>query len=227
MKIAVVQHRLRPAPAQDLEALLLAAANAVASGAEALFLPEIAALSEGPLRDELSRRADDEIPVPLLVPLAEPDQGGDPAAFLEHDALGVVAILSDDACMDADVLAQTAEREPDVLVLLPGSESELQAEAVLELAIALSTSVAALVLIVEPYGADLGVAGHGGSAVVHLGEMLAEATEGDALLLVDVATPIGPPEPRGPLPLMPPLLAGRVAAHAGRKLTVDYPADLG
>jgi hypothetical protein len=128
--------------------------------------------------------------------------------------------------MDTRTLTLVAESGADILLLAPGSESELQAEAVLELAIGLSTSVASLVAVVEADGAELGVAGHGGSALVYLGEVLAEAMAGDDVLVADVVTPIGAPEPRSPLPQIPPLLAGRLAAHEGRKPEVDYPADL-
>ena len=219
MKLAIVQHLLRPAPAQDLEALVIAAARAAASGADLVIVPDVNAVSDGPLRDELARRLDDAVAVPTLV------AGTDLETVAE--GLGRVLLLSGDDCMEAEVLRSLAADPPDALVLAPGSESELQAEAMLELAIGLSTSVASLVMIVEADGAEPGVAGHGGSAIVHLGEVLAEALAGDDVLLADLADPPGRPEPRGSMPQVPPLLAGRLAAHQGRKPDVGYPADLG
>ena len=219
MKIAVVQLELRPAPAQDVEALVLAAARAAAAGADLIVLPDAAAVTEGPLRDELIRRLDDEVSAPSLV------AGTDVEAV--HDELGRILMITGDGCMDPVVLGALAADAPSALVLAPGSESELQAEAMLELAIGLSTSVSPLVLVVETDGADPGVGGHGGSAIVHLGEVLAEAMAGDDVLHAEVLTPLGRPEPRGLLPQVPPLLAGRLAAHEGRKLDVGYPADLG
>lgn len=219
MKTAVVQHQLRPAPAQDVEALVLAAARAAATGADLIVIPDVAAVSDGPLRDELVRRLDDEIAVPSLV------AGTDAEAV--HADIGRIVVIAGDDCMDPSVLQSLRVDGPDALVLAPGSESDLQAEAMLELAIGLSTSVASLVIVAEADGAEPGVAGHGGSAIVHLGEVLAEALAGDDLLHAEIALPLGPPEPRGALPEVPPLLAGRVAAHQGRRPDVDYPADLG
>lgn len=219
MKIAVVQLELRPAPAQDVEALVIAAARAAAAGADLIVLPDAAAVTEGPLREELIRRLDDEVAAPSLV------AGTD--AEVVHDQIGGILVVTGDGCMDPVVLEALAAEAPSALVLAPASESELQAEAMLELAIGLSTSVSPLVIVAETDGAEPGVGGHGGSAVVHLGEVVAEAIAGDDVLFADLVTPLGGPEPRGPLPQVPPLLAGRLASHAGRKLDVGYPADLG
>lgn len=219
MKIAVVQLMLRPAPAQDVEALVLAAGRAAAAGAELIVLPDAAAVSDGPLRDELVRRLDDEVTAVSLV------AGTDAEA--DHPDIGRVLVLAGDRCMDPVVLGSLLADAPGALILAPGSESELQAEAMLELAIGLSTSVAPLVVIAETDGADAGVGGHGGSAIVHLGEVLAEAMAGDDVLYAEILTPLGGPQPRGPLPQVPPLLAGRLASHEGRRLDVGYPADLG
>lgn len=227
MRIAVVQHLLRPAPAQDLEALVVAASRAVANGADLIFAPNIVALNDGPLREETYRRLDVEVRCPVLIPRLDSERDVNAPLPLEDEMLGLVVVLTGDSCMDAETLRELFEDSLAVLVLAPRSESELQAEAVLELALGLSTSVAPLVIVVEPDGAEVGAPGHGGSAVVHLGEMLAEAMAGDDVLLADVVTPLGRPEPRSPLPVVPPLLVGRVAAHHGRKLDVGYPADLG
>jgi hypothetical protein len=226
MRIAVVQHSLRPAPAQDLEALVLAASAAAASGAMAVVLPEAPALIDGPLVDELWRRLDDAVPgVTVLVSRPE-SVGPHTAAVTEIGLLGRVALLSGDACLDPEALADVMRAAPDIAVLAPRSESELQAQAVLEFAIGLSTSLVSLVIIAEPDGAEIGEPGHGGSAVVHMGQVIAEAMTGSDTLLFDIDLPAGPPEPRSALPLLPRLLEQRLAAHQGRKLVVDYPADV-
>lgn len=224
MKIAVVQHSLRPAPAQDLEVLVIATARAAAAGAELVILPDVAALSEGPLGDDLYRRIEDGAPgLDFIVA-----HSGDSAAPAHHlEGLGTVVLLAGDACIDADVLRSASAEAPGLVVLAPGSESELQAEAILEHAIALSTSLASAIVVVETDGAQVGEPGHGGSAIVHLGQVLAEAGAGDDILLADLAVPLGPPEAHEALPAVSPLLQQRVAVHRGLKVDVDYPADLG
>lgn len=226
MKFAVVQHALRPAPAQDLEALVLAVARAAAMGAEVVFLPNVSALYEGPLGDELVRRIAAELPSVEIVLAQGAGAVSDDVAEAFASALGTTIVHVGDDAIDLDVLRRCAAEKPGVLLLAPGAESDLQAQAVLELAIGLSTSLASLVLIVETYGAELGEAGHGGSAIVHLGQVLAEAIAGDDVLLADVVAPLGAPEAPAAIPEVPPVLLQRLAAHRGRKLHVGYPADL-
>lgn len=226
MKFAVVQHALRPAPAQDLEALVLAVARAAAMGAEVVFLPNVSALYEGPLADELVRRITAELPSVEIVLAQGAGAVSDDVAEAFASALGTTIVHVGDDAIDLDVLRRRAAEKPGVLLLAPGAESDLQAQAVLELAIGLSTSLASLVLIVETSGAELGEAGHGGSAIVHLGQVLAEAVAGDDVLLADVVAPLGPPEAPAAIPEVPPVLLQRLAAHRGRKLHVGYPADL-
>lgn len=226
MKIAVVQHRLRPAPAQDLEALVGASGEAARRGAQVLVLPAVPALQDGPLSEELWRRLDEAAPgAALLIPRVPEGHAG-VSQMREVEPLGRVALISADSVSDAAALSASAEKRPGVAVLSPGSESELQAEAFLELAIGLSTSLASLVIVAETDGATIGEPGHGGTAILHLGEVLAEAMGGDDLLIADVEVPVGSPEPASALPEIPLLLAQRLAAHRGRKLSVDYPADL-
>lgn len=228
MKIAVVQHALRPAPAQDLEALVIAVARAASLGAGLVVLPDIPAVHDGPLGDDLFRRTEEGAPGVLVIPAhryeADPAHG---PLELPADEAGVAYALVGDDAIDPDVLPACATRKPGLLVLAPGAESELQAQAVLELAVALSTSLASVVVIAETDGAEPGEPGHGGSAIVHLGEVLAEAVAGDDLLIAEVVTPLGPPEAPAALPEVPPLLVQRIAAHQGRKVDVGYPADLG
>jgi len=226
VKIAVVQHRLRPAPAQDLEALVLACSRSAALGAEVVFLPDVAAVHNGPLADDLFRRMGKDAPG-LTVFVAHRDARGDTG--LARDDVGPlrgVILLAGDDAVDPEILHACTELRPAVVALAPGSESELQAQAVLELAIALSTSLASVVVVAETDGAEVGEAGHGGSAIVHLGQVLAEAVAGDDLLMADIALPLGPPEAPEALPTVPPVLTQRLGAHRGRKVDVDYPADL-
>ena len=226
MKIAVVQHRLRPAPAQDLEALVAAAGEAVRRGAHVVVLPPVPAVQNGPLGEELWRRLQEAAPgVSVLMPPVPEGHAGT-VQVQDAEPLGRLALISADSVIDPAALSGAATRKPEVVVASPQSESELQAEACIELGIGLSTSLAALVIIAETDGAPVGEPGHGGTAVLHLGEVLAEAMGGDDLLLSDVGVPIGLPEPPGALPEIPLLLAQRLAAHRGQKLNVDYPADL-
>lgn len=223
MRIAVVQHVPRPAPAQDLEALVAATTRAAAGGATWVVLPVVPALDQGPLHEELWCRLEGDVPgVGALVASAdEGANGGD------EEAPGLTVTLAGDHCYSPASLEAAHASAPGVLVLAPGAESELQAEATLELALELSTSVASVVIVVETDGAEPGEPGHGGSAIVHLGEVVAEALSGDDILFADIEAPVGPPEAPSPLPGIPLLLAQRVAAHGGHKLEVDYPADLG
>lgn len=228
MKIVVVQHELRAAPAQDLEALVLALARAASLGADLVVLPDVAAVHDGPLGDELFRRAEEAASGVVVWPAHryDSDNGHGPLPFATEVAGVAYALVGDDA-IDPEALAECAAHRPGLLVLAPGAESELQAQAVLELAVGLSTSLASVVLVVEADGSGPGEPGHGGSAIVHLGEVLAEAAAGDDLLVAEIVTPLGPPEAPTAFPGVPPVLTQRIAAHRGRKVEVDYPADLG
>lgn len=227
MRLAVVQHRSRPAPAQDLEALAIATARAVELEAEIIVLPAVRAVHEGPLSDELYCRMED-VAADAEILTVQPDRDADESFTVREVAgLGRCVLLWGDACIDPEVLTAAAAIAPGVAVLAPGSESELQAQAVLELAIALSTSLASVVVLAETDGAEMGEPGHGGSAIVHLGQVLAEAMSGDDLLVADLPVPLGPPEAPAALPEIPPVLLQRIAAHRGLKVAVDYPADLG
>lgn len=142
----------------------------------------------------------------------------------EH--LGTLCLLEGDAALDPAEHARARIQAPDVLALAPAAESELQAEAVLELAIALSTAVAGLVVVLEHSGAEIGRPGHGGSAIVVLGEVVAEALGDEDVLVSEVPVPVPSPGPRSPLPELPTILAQRLANHRGEKPSTDYPADL-
>jgi len=149
-----------------------------------------------------------------------------PVAVQGMEPFGRVVIIAGDAAIDPEQHRRLAADPPDVLVLAPGSESELQAEAVLELAIGLSVSLAPVVIIAEAAGAEPGSPGHGGSAIMMLGEVLAEAVFDDQILTADIDLPVTAPEPRAALPALPTILAQRLAHHRGERLSVDYLADL-
>ena len=62
------------------------------------------------------------------------------------EGLGRIALLAGDACMTGLELVRILGDAPNVAVLAPRSENDLQAEAVMELAIGLSESLAGLVV---------------------------------------------------------------------------------
>lgn len=231
MRIAVVQHRLRDTPEEDARALGAAAGVASKRGAELVVMPEVFSLGDhGSASRELLYGLLDEIPDgQRLLPHIGADKPGlaftsDPLPGLE--ALGRPAIVIGDSCLVGAEWIGVLGSAPDLVVLAPRSENDLQAEAALELAIGLSESVCGLVLVCEPTGAEPGDPGHGGSAIIFLGEVLGEATGGDDVLFADLELPLAKPEPREPLPDIPPILKQRLAHHQGLKPEVDYPADL-
>lgn len=142
------------------------------------------------------------------------------------DVLGKVAVLTGDEAIDPAEHARLAADPPDALVLYAGAESDLQAEAVVELAIALSLSVCGTVVVSERSGAEPGEPGHGGSAIIVLGQVVAEAMTDDDVIIADVPVPPLSPDPRNRLPELPPILGQRLAHHRGERMPVEYPADL-
>jgi hypothetical protein len=231
MRVAVVQHRLRETAEADALAFGDAARAAAARNAGFIIFPEVFSLDGGPVRDRMSRIVDEHIGGrPYLIPHVGPDTRAMAFATAQipgvAESLGTVALLVGDACIDPARLHGAAASEPDVLVLVPRSESDLQAEAVLELAIGLSESVAGLVLVVDAIGGEPGEVGHGGSAIISVGEVLAEAVADEELLVAEIGEPAPQPVSRQPVPPVPPILLQRLAHHEGRVPEVDYPADL-
>ena len=169
------------------------------------------------------RASGGSIPLPGDVDLVFSASGLPEAQHLAD--LGHVVVLRGDDAIDPVALGALASHPPAALVLMPGSESDLQAEGVLELALALSESLAGLVVVVEDDGADPGAPGHGGSAIVLLGEVLAEALGGADVAVGDVPLPVPQPAPRNPLPEVPPILLQRLANHRGLRPRQDYPSD--
>ena len=227
--LAVVQPELIGDSAHDAAAVLEACHAASLRGVDLGVLPGVEAVSaEDAGRIELVE-ALNELPGVWLLPRFECDSRGMAGivpAPVELEGLATMALMVGDACFDEQQLARLAAADPDIAILMPRSESELQAEAVLEVALALSDSLAGVVIVSEPYGAELGVPGHGGSAIIRLGEIVCEASDGPDLLVATVDTPIARPEPKEPLPAIPPILSQRVSTHRGVRPSVDYPADL-
>jgi hypothetical protein len=131
------------------------------------------------------------------------------------DGLGRAGLVTGDSCFDPAQIAGLAAEKPGLVVLSPCSQTDLQAEAMLEYAIALSDSLSGVIVLAECSGAEPLEPGHGGSAIVVLGEVLAEAFSDDAVLTADIAVPFPQPEPREPLPAVPPLLTQRLAHNRG------------
>lgn len=228
--IAVVQHALVGESAGDAHRLLETCRIAASRGADITVLPEVDSLYAADSDERIQlMQALDAMPGVWLMPRFECDALG-MATLLrapeELDGLGTLAFMVGDACFDEDELARLAAADPDLAIMMPRAESELQAEAALEVALALSDSLAGVIIVAEPFGAELGRPGHGGSAIIRLGEIVAEADDGPDLLLAVVDTPIARPEPKEPLPPIPPILSQRLATHRGVRPTVDYPADL-
>lgn len=227
--VAVVQPVLMGDSARDAAGVLEACRAAASHGVNLGVVPEVdSLLVEGGDRAELVE-ALDELSGVWLLPRFEGSSLGMASIVRAPgtlDGLNTLALMIGDACFDEEQLAGLAAADPDIAIMMPRSESELQAEAALEVAIALSDSLAGVVIVSEPYGAELGVPGHGGSAIIRLGEIVLEASDGPDLLIAAVDTPIARPEPKEPLPAIPPILSQRVATHRGVRPSVGYPADL-
>jgi len=228
MRVAVVQHKLRHTPTEDIDALVDAASSAKEQGAQLLVFPEVPSLNDGYLRDDFYRRAQPVAPRMWLIPHVREQSAGQafrPTTLPGAEELGRVAMPVGDAVIDPEELKRLYDDPPSILLLAPRSHSDIQAEAVLELAIGLSESVCGLVIVADPTGAEPGEPGHGGSAIMLLGEVLAEALGNDDVLIADVPVPVPPLEPREKLPEVPLILLQRLARDRGERLAVDYPVD--
>lgn len=228
MQVAVIQHKLRGDDHEDAVALANAAADATDMGAEVVVFPPAPVLADDDGGDPVARlfeaigEKQNERVVYLNTAIVA--EGSDVATI---PLLGLTALLVGDSCADAGQILAVSGKKPSVALMSPRSENDLQAEAFAELALGLSSSLAGLVIIAECVGAEPGESGHGGSAIIHLGEVVAEAmSEDDETLVASLEEPIAQPEPRELLPKVPTILADRVAYHQGRRPDVSYPADL-
>lgn len=233
MKIAAIQHRVRSSAQDDARALADAAGTAAARGAEIVIFPDVASLQdnggEGQMLLSALLRG---LPAFCVVPSVDPLARGialaaalpEPVASLVGGT-GVAGLLIGDACIDSEQIVRVAEQTPTLAVLSPRSETDLQAEAMLEFAIALSDSLAGVIVIAECGGAEPLEVGHGGSAIIVLGAVVAEALSEDDVLIAEVPTPFPQPSPREHIPPVPPLLAQRFDSHNGR-LVAEHGPDL-
>jgi len=219
MKIAAIQHRIRDDAAADARALAEAAALAASRGADVIVLPDVPSLRAGSGDgDALLATVVRDVPAVCLTGRCDVASRGSAVTeplTVAGDSAGLVSVIAGDSCVAVDVLRAVASDGPSLVVLMPRNETDLQAESMLEFAIALSDSLAGVIVIAECAGAEPLEVGHGASAIIVLGDVVAEALYDDDVLFADIPLPLPQPSPREPLPLVPPLLAQRLAHHNG------------
>lgn len=222
----MVQHRLRTHERMDLAAMLALCETAAADGAQVIVYPAVPGLSSGTsLLPAFLRNVQERAPgITAISPFVEVREGGAPS--VANTALGRTLVLSGDECIDADVFPEVAALGCDAVVWQFSAEDDLQAEACLELALEATHSLAPLIVVAAVTGSARDVHLEGISAVVHLGEILAEGGAGEDLLFAEVPPSAGPLEPGRRLPEPAPVLRQRLAAHRHSKVPTDYPADL-
>ncbi|HEX9093928.1 MAG TPA: hypothetical protein VF902_08090 [Coriobacteriia bacterium] len=227
MRIAVVQHRIRTHERMDLAALLSLAEQAADEDADVVVFPCIPGLLPGAgLLEAFAANVLDRAPqVSLLSPCVAVRRRGTVQSIATR--LGRTAVLAGDECIDAGLFADLEALELEALVWQMDTESALQAEATLELALDASLSLAGLVLVSSLAGEARGLHSFGGSAIVHLGELLAEAGDDEDLLLADLSTPVALPVRRGPRPVPAPVLTQRLAVHRNLRPGAAHPSDAG
>jgi predicted amidohydrolase len=206
VKIALVQHRIRNHERMDLAALLSMSEQAEDEGADVIVYPCVPGIGYA-----------SQLMTAFVAPCAARDLGG--RLHPAPTRLGSTLVLAGDDCIDASLYPEVESLGLEALVWQMATESPAQAEALLELALDASLSQAGLVLTACLYGEARDISSSGGSAIVHLGEILAEAGEGEDLLLADVHIPVLLPERRGRRAVPAPVLQQRFAAHHGKKTT--------
>ncbi len=227
MKIAVIQHRIRPTLAEDADALSSGVMHACDEGARVVvcpWVPSIAAADVAQRASMIETFSSCGEGTTLLLAFRTPEPTS--SARIKQTPLGPTALMLGDECIMLSSYEAAEAAGARAWVWRPLSESDLQAEAVLEHAIAASASYVGLILVSESTGADPGEIGHGSSAVLYLGDVIAEAFAADDMIMVDIDAPVPAPEPREPLPALPPILEQRLAVHEGRKASFGYLADL-
>ncbi len=227
MRIAVIHHRLRGDAAADTDALVGAVSRACAEGTEGVVcpsVPSLAGLPESQRAHMLTRIKECAEETTVFVSFSGRE---DADTRVLDSSLGRTALVEGDACLRLDVLRDFLPECIETAVWRPGAESALQAEAVLEFALECAPALAGLLVIAECSGEAGQYRAEGISAIIHAGELVAEAGGGeDELLFAEIEGPMSAVEPDMPLPELPPILAQRLALREGRKLPVDYPADL-
>jgi hypothetical protein len=211
----------------DLAALLSVSEQAEDEGADVIVYPNVPGLcGSASLLAAFAQNVTERAPqVSIVAPCASDAtavRSPEPVAT----RLGRTRLLGGDACIDPDLYPSIEAMGLEALVWQAETESPLQAEALLELALDASLSQAGLVLAACLAGEARGIASHGGSAIVHLGEILAEAGAGEDLLIADISVPVSLPARRGLRAVPAPVLAQRLAVHRGKKYRPTHPADV-
>ena len=225
MRIAVAQHA---SPKGEASIVVPVVRGALERGADLVICPAATASSVDELSAELDRVVGESAAVYIL-PVSEDAPHGS-LSVIESGGMaghvGRIAVLVGDACFDREAWERARAAQVAAAILCPLSESDLQAEAALEIAIALSDSLCGLIVVAEAVGAEIGDPGHGGSAIIVLGAVVAEGFAEADVVLAELSGPVAGPEPPEPLPQLPTLIAQRVAHHRGERLKVEWPADL-
>lgn len=210
MRICVAQHGIRNHERMDLAALLSFAERASEDDVRLIVYPSIPGLCHGGgLVEAFALNVVERAPhLSFIAPCAaEKPLTRGPVVTV----LGKTLVLSGDECIDPASFADIEAMGLEALVWQILTDSPQQAEAVMELALDASMSLAGLVLVAGVWGEARGVRSFGGSVIARRGDMLAEAGEGADLLVADVDVPVSLPERRGSRPVPAPVLAQRLA----------------
>jgi hypothetical protein len=197
----------------DLAAMLAQSEHAAEEGVQVLVFPRVPGLGgDRSLLDAFFRNVEERAPGMGWIRPMDLVSGADPLDP-RPTPLGRTLALDGDDCIDPAHFASIQESECDTLIWRFNAEDPLQAEAALELALDASLHLAPLVIIASVVGNVRGVHAAGISAIVHLGEIMAEGGSGDELLMADVPSPAGFTERPRTLPGTAPVLAQRLALH--------------
>jgi len=226
LRIAVVQHRIRTHERMDLAAMLAMSEHASDEGAQVIVYPHVPGIVPGSqLLDAFFRNVGERCPGMQLVRPRMRHRAGEEMAC-SPTALGRTIVLADDDCIDPALFPLVQALGCETLVWMFVAEGDLQAEAILELALDASLTLAPLVIVASVTGHARDVDAHGLSAIVHLGELVAEGGGGEDLLIADLAVPAAMTQHVRRLPEPTPVLLQRLAAHRGTTAPLDHPADL-
>jgi hypothetical protein len=213
MRLAVIQHTLRAHERMDLAALLALAEDASDEGANVIVCPLVPGLERDTrVYHAFIENMRNHAPGSLLItPAVAGEANGHVHPFLTP--LGRTVALVGDDCLDRERHDQVLASRADAMIWQPDAESAQQAEAILELALGASLSVAGLIVVAALDGAARGAAGFGSSAIVQLGEILAEAGGGEEVVMARLDAPLPLPDRPARRPYLPPILAERLARH--------------
>ena len=147
MRIATVQHRIRAHERMDLAALLAMCQEASEDGAALIVCPHVPGLVYS---EQMSSAFNENVRSyapgsAVLTPFASAGKS-DPLA-MTHSTAGRTLVLGGDECLDTDLYAAIELLAPEMMVWQTETESTLQAEALLELALDASQSQSGLIVI--------------------------------------------------------------------------------